>query len=947
MTSVLRFSESFWDEQDCGIDILTEKLASSEQTCRDLRNIYEVRAQIEKEYGQRLIKLSHYTLGEVELGTLADSVQRIPKAFESTGKAHIDMAEQLESSLKGPLESFLKEQSELINARTIQIQNSKGLKDMHMAHVEKTKQVYDEYNQLLKQKEQNGEDTESTKYSLAMADREWKNAVENLQDVINKFTLDWRITCDLYQDLEERRINFIRSNLWAFANMMSSVFIVDDRGCESIRSALEMTDVRKDVNDFILKYGTSVKVNNNSSPQLKQNEIINNTNNNTPIISKNDNNDTVTNAFQEVENLLSDSASNERHSIISTTSSIDKYSVHSNQSLKNNNNNNNNNRSSLASIHSSPIDDNKNKMKENVDLWENKSPSSSPPLPITQKETSTKKQPSLKNDIELLTSSDDDDNEVENRLSVRAPKPREEKWMISTRKTKTTSLLPSPKKNSIDVIDPITSKRNSFIPNSNSTTSGMSSSSSFTSLTKKTYLNPTIHPPPLKQSNSSTNLSLPSSQSTILYPPPQQQQQSNNYPSSNTSNNISPVYFIASSSATSLNLDQIQNGLHPTQQQNMTNNHYQTQVYPPSYNQPMSNYPTTTTTYPPNNININNNTYPSNISNLPPTTPYRPIVQSNSSNNLKQQQQLIENHSSSIDTSISTQQQQEIQSFNNRSSLSHELEYNNNNHHLNMDQTVGDHYQPQVNPLYKPPSKNENEQQRNDENIGIRPPKWDNRQEVVDSYVASEYLQSNIDNKNNQMPTKTGLQRGNSVNGPRAPPSKGNFINSSELKNTHGVGEETTAILKEEEEEQNAAISIKDSAIVTETVSNDKPTSSSSSSNQESSTTTKETTTTTTTTTTKPSSSKSGFSFNNIFFKKDKPAAVDDDNRILSDGTTYKHKARAIWSYEARIPSELSFQANDMVAVIRKQPDGWWEAEILDEERKQRGLVPGNFFSLN
>lgn len=48
-----------------------------------------------------------------------------------------------------------------------------------------------------------------------LVDREWKSAVENLQDVIDKFTLDWRITCDLYQDLEERRINFIRSNLWA------------------------------------------------------------------------------------------------------------------------------------------------------------------------------------------------------------------------------------------------------------------------------------------------------------------------------------------------------------------------------------------------------------------------------------------------------------------------------------------------------------------------------------------------------------------------------------------------------------------------------------------------------------------------------------------------------------------------------------------------------------
>lgn len=43
---------------------------------------------------------------------------------------------------------------------------------------------------------------------------------------------------------------------YRFANMMSSVYIVDDQCCERIRTALELTDVDKDIHTFVKKYGT-------------------------------------------------------------------------------------------------------------------------------------------------------------------------------------------------------------------------------------------------------------------------------------------------------------------------------------------------------------------------------------------------------------------------------------------------------------------------------------------------------------------------------------------------------------------------------------------------------------------------------------------------------------------------------------------------------------------
>jgi hypothetical protein len=40
---------------------------------------------------------------------------------------------------------------------------------------------------------------------------------------------------------------------------------------------------------------------------------------------------------------------------------------------------------------------------------------------------------------------------------------------------------------------------------------------------------------------------------------------------------------------------------------------------------------------------------------------------------------------------------------------------------------------------------------------------------------------------------------------------------------------------------------------------------------------------------------------------------------------------------------EMSFSAGDRLAIVKKQADGWWEAELTVGATKTRGLVPGNY----
>ena len=52
--------------------------------------------------------------------------------------------------------------------------------------------------------------------------------------------------------------------------------------------------------------------------------------------------------------------------------------------------------------------------------------------------------------------------------------------------------------------------------------------------------------------------------------------------------------------------------------------------------------------------------------------------------------------------------------------------------------------------------------------------------------------------------------------------------------------------------------------------------------------------------------------------------------------------ARAMYMYQAQIPEELGFAKGDVLAVLRHQDDGWWEAEVCGKDG-QRGLVPSNY----
>jgi hypothetical protein len=65
---------------------------------------------------------------------------------------------------------------------------------------------------------------EKTQINLATSNTEYENAVKALEETTGRWNRDWKAAADKFQDLEEERLDFMKSSLWSFACMIHGLF---------------------------------------------------------------------------------------------------------------------------------------------------------------------------------------------------------------------------------------------------------------------------------------------------------------------------------------------------------------------------------------------------------------------------------------------------------------------------------------------------------------------------------------------------------------------------------------------------------------------------------------------------------------------------------------------------------------------------------------------------
>lgn len=265
-------SNNFWGRDDAGVDPLLTRLQNAKTTCDELKGFYTARAALEEEYAKKLLSLARKPLGSVEQGTLRASLDVARGETESMGKQHAVIAQQMKSELDEPLVAFagaLKERRKIIHNG---IERLLKTKQAQTAMVNKSRDKYEQDCLRIKgylaqghmvmgqEERKNKAKLEKTQINMASNSNEYEAAVKVLEETTGRWNKEWKAACDKFQDLEEERLDFTKSSLWAFANIASTVCVSDDASCEKIRLALENCEVEKDITSFIKTCGTGQEI---------------------------------------------------------------------------------------------------------------------------------------------------------------------------------------------------------------------------------------------------------------------------------------------------------------------------------------------------------------------------------------------------------------------------------------------------------------------------------------------------------------------------------------------------------------------------------------------------------------------------------------------------------------------------------------------------------------
>ncbi|KAI0477492.1 SH3 domain-containing protein [Xylariaceae sp. FL0804] len=271
-TVALSFANNFWGKDDAGVGPLLDRMASAKQTSDELRSFYSARASIEDDYARKLMSLCRKSLGSHEMGTLKHSLDTVRGEVESIAKQHGSIAAQMKTELEEPLAAFaggMKERRKIIQNTVerllkIKIQQTQMVnktRDRYEQECLKIKGYLAQGHMVMGQEERkNKAKLEKAQISLATSNTEYENAVKALEDTTARWNREWKAAADKFQDLEEERLDFSKSSLWTFANIASTVCVSDDASCEKIRLSLENMDVEKDIVYFINEKGTGQEI---------------------------------------------------------------------------------------------------------------------------------------------------------------------------------------------------------------------------------------------------------------------------------------------------------------------------------------------------------------------------------------------------------------------------------------------------------------------------------------------------------------------------------------------------------------------------------------------------------------------------------------------------------------------------------------------------------------
>ncbi|GAN00860.1 conserved hypothetical protein [Mucor ambiguus] len=197
------FIDHFWSKDRSGMDKLLNYIQTTHQDLEMIYSIYVERSAMEHEFGQRLLALSKDQASKRDGNTqgVVAAYQAVSMELEKTATTHLELSDRLKHQVATECQNKLTEYRELLLKWTTI--RAKYLREHDIAKGQSTP-------------------------TMEALKNQYKTMVTKVDGIAQEWNSTWREACEVLEAMEEDRVEFLKNNVWEYANLASATLLVQD-----------------------------------------------------------------------------------------------------------------------------------------------------------------------------------------------------------------------------------------------------------------------------------------------------------------------------------------------------------------------------------------------------------------------------------------------------------------------------------------------------------------------------------------------------------------------------------------------------------------------------------------------------------------------------------------------------------------------------------------------